>query len=140
LRKLLGSQFLMYTTLMKHSRIIFLLIILSVFIFSAVLVLLPSSIKESRLRNYANRLFEYPLPPESKVLSKEARWVDVQGSAGCITEIEMRISSMLTKEEVEKYYKNAAKLKDMHLFVYSDKDKSGQSFVSIAPVQYLTCE
>ncbi|MEK4511086.1 hypothetical protein EJP82_26325 [Paenibacillus anaericanus] len=75
-------------------------------------------------KEFANHLYQYPLPPETIVLEKgqfnAKNWIDGGGSGGYWNVVSfMRISSELSSTEILKYYK------DTELFPYPKSDELG---------------
>lgn len=71
------------------------------------IVMGPSLIHSHRLNNFADNLYEYPLPPDTKICSQHKEAGPFMSNGDYLTyRASMTLFSRLTKDEIIKYYKN----------------------------------
>jgi hypothetical protein len=69
-------------------------------------LLIPMAVNEMRLARFARSLYEYPLPPDTSVVSRHAE-VGLMGNGNhCDFVAEQTMQSALTQAELEAYYQH----------------------------------
>lgn len=91
----------------KYLKNPFLLISYAVLIF---LIFWPSMITyESLLYEYylyrrAQKIYSHPLPPETKLISKETHLIPPVNGSFCTSQIQLTVETTLSNEELNRYY------------------------------------
>lgn len=67
-------------------------------------VWLPMSTNNLRLEKFAQNLYEYPLSPDTTVLTQHAELSKVGNGNNCSYEAQQTMVSTLSREEIERYY------------------------------------
>jgi len=65
---------------------------------------LPKFINDLRLSTFAIHLYNYPLPPNTTVVSRYAELSKVGNGSNCWYEVEQSMVSTLSRSEIEHYY------------------------------------
>jgi hypothetical protein len=67
----------------------------------------PIFVNNLRLKHFAENLYQYPLPPETTVLSRHAELSKLGNGNNCLYKVQQAMSSLLSREEIERYYDGA---------------------------------
>ena len=65
---------------------------------------LPMSTNNLRLEKFAQNLYEYPLPPDTIVLTQHTELSKLGNGNNCSYEVQQSMTSTLPPEEIEEYY------------------------------------
>jgi len=78
----------------------------SFFVVCSLIYLVPQLLNDIQLETFSSHLYEYPLPPNSEVVSQHAE-VGLMGNGNhCDFLVEQTIITHLSKAEIETYYEN----------------------------------
>ena len=67
-------------------------------------VWLPMHTNNLRLKKFAGNLYEYPLPPDTTVLTQHTELSKVGNGNNCSYEVEQSMVSTLPRDAIEQYY------------------------------------
>jgi hypothetical protein len=69
-------------------------------------VWLPMQTNNLRLKNFAENLYRYPLPPDTTVLDQHAEWSKVGNGNNCWYKAQQSMVSTLPREAIEQHYED----------------------------------
>lgn len=69
-------------------------------------VWLPISTNNLRLEKFAQNLYEYPLPPDTTVLTQHTELSKLGNGNNCSYKVQQLMASTLPREDIEEYYEN----------------------------------
>lgn len=69
-------------------------------------VWLPKFINDHRLLSFANNLYDYPLPPDTTIISQYSELSKVGNGNNCFYKAEQSMLSKLPRTDIEQYYES----------------------------------